>query len=171
MQISTRPLTGQLMASSETLDVLYPLGLIGLPSSWNHGQCCCAGTRIFVQSGVYDEFLAKFTEKVKAIKVGDPFAKGIDQGPQVSKVRFDVRSPPLPFSTTKIIVRNLARVSCRTSSRARRMVPKSTLVVSVTEVRVTSSKYVHPFASHVTSELIRPSDPFSPRFSQKPHRK
>lgn len=101
MQISTRPLTGQLMVFSESLGVLYPSRLIGLPSSWNHGQCCCASTRIFVQSGVYDTFLAKFTEKVKAIKVGDPFTKGVDQGPQVSKVRFDVRSAPSLFYNKK----------------------------------------------------------------------
>jgi len=56
---------------------------------WNHGQTCCAGTRIFVQSGIYDEFLAKFTEKVKSINVGDPFARGIHQGPQVSQTHFD----------------------------------------------------------------------------------
>jgi len=56
---------------------------------WNHGQCCCAGTRIFVQSGIYDKFLAKFTDTVKAIKVGDPFAKETNQGPQVSQIRFD----------------------------------------------------------------------------------
>jgi len=56
---------------------------------WNHGQCCCAGTRIFVQSGIYDEFLEKFTKKVKSIKVGDPFCKTTSQGPQVSQLQFD----------------------------------------------------------------------------------
>jgi aldehyde dehydrogenase (NAD+) len=56
---------------------------------FNHGQCCCAGSRIYVQSGIYDEFLVKFTERVKAIKVGDPFAPGVDQGPQVSQIQYD----------------------------------------------------------------------------------
>ncbi|KIK63993.1 hypothetical protein GYMLUDRAFT_241217 [Collybiopsis luxurians FD-317 M1] len=56
---------------------------------WNHGQCCCAGSRIFVQSGIYDEFLAKFTEKTKAVKVGDPFAPDSYQGPQVSQIQYD----------------------------------------------------------------------------------
>ncbi len=57
--------------------------------SWNHGQACCAGSRIFVQSGIYDEFLKRFTERTKNIKVGDPFAEGIDQGPQVSQQQYD----------------------------------------------------------------------------------
>ncbi|THU99013.1 aldehyde dehydrogenase [Dendrothele bispora CBS 962.96] len=56
---------------------------------WNHGQTCCAGTRIFVQSGIYDEFLKRFTEKSKQIKVGDPFAPETSQGPQVSQVQYD----------------------------------------------------------------------------------
>ncbi|KAL0576418.1 hypothetical protein V5O48_005554 [Marasmius crinis-equi] len=56
---------------------------------WNHGQACCAGTRIFVQSGIYDEFLKRFTEKSKAIKLGDPFEEGVDQGPQVSQIQYD----------------------------------------------------------------------------------
>ncbi|KAJ7478692.1 aldehyde dehydrogenase [Mycena galericulata] len=56
---------------------------------WNHGQACCAGSRIFVQAGIYDEFLRKFTEKTKNISVGDPFAPGVDQGPQVSQLQYD----------------------------------------------------------------------------------
>ncbi|KIY72609.1 aldehyde dehydrogenase [Cylindrobasidium torrendii FP15055 ss-10] len=56
---------------------------------WNHGQACCAGSRIFVQEGIYDKFLAKFSEATKKIKVGDPFEEGVDQGPQVNKGQFD----------------------------------------------------------------------------------
>jgi acyl-CoA reductase-like NAD-dependent aldehyde dehydrogenase len=37
------------------------------------------------------QFLKKFTEKIKSMKVGDPFAQNTDQGPQVSKIQFDVR--------------------------------------------------------------------------------
>ncbi|KAI0246873.1 aldehyde dehydrogenase [Lactifluus subvellereus] len=56
---------------------------------WNHGQCCCAGSRIFVQSGIYDEFLRRFTAKSQSIKLGDPFATDSQQGPQVSQIQFD----------------------------------------------------------------------------------
>jgi acyl-CoA reductase-like NAD-dependent aldehyde dehydrogenase len=55
---------------------------------------CSAGSRIFVQEGIYDEFLAAFTEAAKAIgaATGDPFAEGTRHGPQVSQTQFDVRS-------------------------------------------------------------------------------
>ncbi|KAF8628143.1 hypothetical protein AX14_011265, partial [Amanita brunnescens Koide BX004] len=58
---------------------------------FNHGQACIAGSRIFVQSGIYDKFLAKLTESAKAIKLGDPFVGDTAQGPLVSKTQFDVR--------------------------------------------------------------------------------
>jgi acyl-CoA reductase-like NAD-dependent aldehyde dehydrogenase len=61
-------------------------------TSWNHGQCCCAGSRIFVQSGIYDEFLKLFTAKSQSIRLGDPFADDSHQGPQVSQIQFDVRT-------------------------------------------------------------------------------
>ncbi|KIJ59302.1 hypothetical protein HYDPIDRAFT_100940, partial [Hydnomerulius pinastri MD-312] len=56
---------------------------------FNHGQNCCAGSRIFVQEGIYDKFLEHFTEQALAIKVGDPFAEETYQGPQVSKTQFE----------------------------------------------------------------------------------
>ncbi|KAH0828790.1 aldehyde dehydrogenase domain-containing protein [Lanmaoa asiatica] len=56
---------------------------------FNHGQNCSAGSRIFVQEGIYGEFLKQFTEQALAIKVGDPFAEETYQGPQVSKTQFE----------------------------------------------------------------------------------
>jgi aldehyde dehydrogenase (NAD+) len=56
---------------------------------FNQGQCCCAGSRLFVQDAVYDEFVAKVTAKAKGRKVGDPFDPAVEQGPQVSQEQFD----------------------------------------------------------------------------------
>ena len=44
----------------------------------NQGQCCIAGSRLFVQEKIYDEFVAKSVAASKARKVGDPFAKDTD---------------------------------------------------------------------------------------------
>lgn len=54
---------------------------------FNHGQCCCAGSRIFVQENIYDEFVAKSVEAAKQIKVGDPFHPDTNQGPQVDEAQ------------------------------------------------------------------------------------
>ncbi|KAG8879999.1 aldehyde dehydrogenase (NAD(P)(+)) ald5 [Tulasnella sp. 331] len=56
---------------------------------FNHGQCCCAGSRVYVQEDIYDKFMQKFTDHIKTLKVGDPFHKETFQGPQVSKIQFD----------------------------------------------------------------------------------
>jgi aldehyde dehydrogenase (NAD+) len=55
----------------------------------NHGQNCCAGSRTFVQSGIYDAFVKKAVEKARARKVGDPFDAGVQQGPQIDKPSLD----------------------------------------------------------------------------------
>ncbi|MFO0806763.1 MAG: aldehyde dehydrogenase family protein [Gemmataceae bacterium] len=56
---------------------------------FNQGQCCCAGSRLFVEEKVYDEFVAKIVAKAKGRKVGDPFDPTTEQGPQVSQEQFD----------------------------------------------------------------------------------
>ncbi|CAG8581013.1 17857_t:CDS:2 [Racocetra fulgida] len=56
---------------------------------FNHGQCCSAGSRVYVQDNIYDEFLTKFKATTESNKVGDPFEADTYQGPQVSKAQFD----------------------------------------------------------------------------------
>ena len=56
---------------------------------FNQGQCCCAGSRVFVQDSIYDEFVAKIVAKAKSRRVGDPFDPTTEQGPQVSQEQFD----------------------------------------------------------------------------------
>lgn len=55
----------------------------------NHGQNCCAGSRTYVHSKIYDEFVKKAAAKAAARKVGDGFANGTEQGPQVDKEMFE----------------------------------------------------------------------------------
>ncbi len=56
---------------------------------FNQGQCCVAGSRLFVQEKCYDEFVHKIAEKAKARKLGDPFHPDTEQGPQVSQEQMD----------------------------------------------------------------------------------
>lgn len=55
----------------------------------NHGQSCCAGSRTFVHQKVYDQFIAEAKKLVENRKVGDPFDKSTDQGPQIDQEMFD----------------------------------------------------------------------------------
>ena len=50
---------------------------------FNQGQCCCAGSRTFVEEKVYDEFVERSAERAKKRTVGNPFDASNEQGPQV----------------------------------------------------------------------------------------
>ena len=50
----------------------------------NQGQCCIAGSRIFVQESIYDEFVARSVAKARERILGNPFDENTDQGPQVT---------------------------------------------------------------------------------------
>jgi aldehyde dehydrogenase (NAD+) len=56
---------------------------------FNQGQCCCAGSRLFVESHIHDEFVDKLVKRVGKQRVGDPFDPKTTQGPQVSQEQFD----------------------------------------------------------------------------------
>jgi aldehyde dehydrogenase (NAD+) len=56
---------------------------------FNQGQCCCAGSRLFVQERVYDQFIDKLASMNTARKLGDPLDPATEQGPQVDRAQFD----------------------------------------------------------------------------------
>ncbi len=51
---------------------------------FNQGQVCCAGSRIFVQEGIYDEFVKKLGEAFDKVVVGDPLDPNTQVGSQVN---------------------------------------------------------------------------------------
>jgi len=51
----------------------------------NAGQTCVCSNRLYVQAGVYDEFVTKFAAKVKTAKVGNGFDAGVNQGPLIEE--------------------------------------------------------------------------------------
>ena len=51
----------------------------------NAGQTCVCSNRLYVQAGVYEEFVAKFSAKVKTAKVGNGFDEGVNQGPLIEE--------------------------------------------------------------------------------------
>ncbi|XP_076482385.1 aldehyde dehydrogenase 1A1 isoform X2 [Bombus vancouverensis nearcticus] len=55
----------------------------------NHGQNCCAGSRTFVHTKIYDQFVACAKQLALKTKVGDPFDAETQQGPQVDREMFD----------------------------------------------------------------------------------
>lgn len=52
---------------------------------FNQGQVCCAGSRIFVQEGIYDEFVAALVDQFNKVKVGDPLDPQTQLGAQINQ--------------------------------------------------------------------------------------
>uniref|UniRef100_A0A8C6DUB9 aldehyde dehydrogenase (NAD(+)) n=1 Tax=Moschus moschiferus TaxID=68415 RepID=A0A8C6DUB9_MOSMO len=55
---------------------------------FNQGQCCCAGSRTFVQEDIYAEFVERSVARAKSRVVGNPFDSRTEQGPQVDETQF-----------------------------------------------------------------------------------
>ncbi|MEK6676126.1 MAG: aldehyde dehydrogenase family protein [Planctomycetota bacterium] len=56
---------------------------------FNQGQCCCAGSRLFVEKKIHGDVVNIVTDRAKKQRVGDPFDQATTQGPQVSQEQFE----------------------------------------------------------------------------------
>jgi aldehyde dehydrogenase (NAD+) len=56
---------------------------------FNQGQVCCAGSRLLVQEGIADAFIAKVKTRMGRLRVGSPLDKNTDIGPLVDKTQLD----------------------------------------------------------------------------------
>ena len=70
-------------------DIESAISWVNFGIFFNHGQTCSAGSRVFVQEDIYDEFVKRFTKRAQENVVGEPHKPETFQGPQVSQVQFD----------------------------------------------------------------------------------
>jgi len=56
---------------------------------FNHGQCCCAGSRLYVEKSMFDNVVTGIADEAKKIKVGPGFDADTDMGPLVSKEQLE----------------------------------------------------------------------------------
>ena len=64
---------------------------------FNQGHVCCAGSRLFVQEGIYSKVIKKLRDRIQTLRVGNPLDKNTDIGainsrPQLDKIRELVQS-------------------------------------------------------------------------------
>jgi aldehyde dehydrogenase (NAD+) len=56
---------------------------------FNQGQCCCAGSRVFVEKRIHAEFVDRLVERASKRRLGHPLSEDTEQGPQVDQAQFD----------------------------------------------------------------------------------
>jgi aminomuconate-semialdehyde/2-hydroxymuconate-6-semialdehyde dehydrogenase len=54
-------------------------------SFWNQGEICLCGSRIFVERSIHNEFVSRFAEATKKLRIGDPLDDGTDVGALISE--------------------------------------------------------------------------------------
>lgn len=69
----------------EDMDMDLALEGVSLGILFNQGQVCSAGSRIFVQESVYDEFVKRLVEEFEKVKVGNPLEADTQMGAQVNE--------------------------------------------------------------------------------------
>lgn len=61
-----------------------------LANFYSSGQVCSNGTRVFVQKGIRDAFLAHLKERLRAVVMGDPLDEAVNFGPMVSEAQMKI---------------------------------------------------------------------------------
>jgi aldehyde dehydrogenase (NAD+) len=66
-------------------DIQQAVRVMMLAMFYNTGECCTAGTRLFVHEEIYEEFMDAFVESAEGLQMGDPLSKDTRLGPKVSE--------------------------------------------------------------------------------------
>ncbi len=56
---------------------------------FNQGEVCCAASRLLVQEGIHDAFVAKLKARIEALRIGNPLDKTMDMGSVVDQTQYD----------------------------------------------------------------------------------
>lgn len=75
------------ICADANLDVAIPGAAAGI--FFNHGQCCCAGSRVFVEKPIYEQVVEQLAKCASDIVVGDGFNEDTGMGPLVSAEQRD----------------------------------------------------------------------------------
>ncbi|MGH3452000.1 MAG: aldehyde dehydrogenase family protein [Haloechinothrix sp.] len=72
-------------------DADFDVAVPGSLNAWlfNHGQCCVAGTRLYVEDEIFDEFTQAVADAAGQVKIGPGLDPATELGPLVSQEQFD----------------------------------------------------------------------------------
>jgi aldehyde dehydrogenase (NAD+) len=66
-------------------DIEQAVRVVMLAMFYNTGECCTAGTRLFVHEEIYETFMDAFIDAAEGLQMGDPLSKDTRLGPKVSE--------------------------------------------------------------------------------------
>ncbi|MFB2532251.1 betaine-aldehyde dehydrogenase [Paracoccus sp. p3-h83] len=79
------------------------IGAAMLGNFYSAGQVCSNATRVFVQRGIYDAFLARLKTRAEAIVMGDPLDPATQMGPIVTPAQLDKIAGFIDRATARLV--------------------------------------------------------------------
>jgi aminomuconate-semialdehyde/2-hydroxymuconate-6-semialdehyde dehydrogenase len=70
-------------------------------SFWNQGEICLCGSRIFVERSIHDDFVNRFAEAAKKLRIGDPLDESTDVGALISEAHVQKVMGYIDLATTE----------------------------------------------------------------------
>ena len=121
----------------------------------NAGQTCVCANRIFVQDGIYDEFLDKLTRAVAELKVGNGADEGVNVGPLITA---GAANDVLDFVTDATAKGASVQVGGQRAANGENFVEPTILTDAAPDMRVFSDEIFGPvaplFRFHTEEEVI-----------------
>jgi len=79
--------SANIITASANFERALDASLVGIFS--NNGQQCLAGSRILVERSISDEFIGRFVERTRRLRVGDPRDPATEIGPVINRIQYD----------------------------------------------------------------------------------
>ena len=114
---------------------------------FNQGQVCCAGSRVFVQEGIYDKFVAAAVEAFNKVTVGDPLDPNTQMGAQVDQGQLRKIMSYVELAKQEGATVACGGEPCTDGACAKGCFMKPTLIVNATnDMRVAQEEIFGPVA-------------------------
>ena len=130
-------------------DCKWDMALDGLQLGilFNQGQVCCAGSRVFVQEGIYDKFVEAAVKAFNHVKVGLPWEQDTQMGSQINEVQLKKILSYIDIAKSEGATIACGGERCTEGELAKGAFMKPTLITNVTnDMRVAQEEIFGPVA-------------------------
>ena len=130
-------------------DCKWDMALDGLQLGilFNQGQVCCAGSRVFVQEGIYDKFVEAAVKAFNHVKVGLPWEQDTQMGSQINEGQLKKILSYIDIAKSEGVTIACGGERCTEGELAKGAFMKPTLITNVTnDMRVAQEEIFGPVA-------------------------
>lgn len=130
-------------------DCKWDMALDGLQLGilFNQGQVCCAGSRVFVQEGIYDKFVEAAVKAFNHVKVGFPWEQDTQMGSQINEGQLKKILSYIDIAKSEGATIACGGERCTEGELAKGAFMKPTLITNVTnDMRVAQEEIFGPVA-------------------------